>query len=151
MMNFQLPPNSAIKSAARSAKVNWAASSTFTLRVALRRNSSSVFRNRLASAVSISSAMLGLLCTKERKCSRESTASRASSETIASAERFCPSSSAISPKKSPRPNSVSVISCPSVACTEMRTLPRSIKYMAFPSSPARNKHVFSLQSMLSSN
>ena len=112
-MNFQLPPNSAITSAARSASVSCAASSTLTLRVAVWRKSSSVCRNRLASAVSISSATSGLLRIKERKCSRESTASCASSATLASAERRCPLSKAISPKKSPRSNSVRVTSRPS--------------------------------------
>src|SRR4029453_710943 len=148
-MNSQLPPNSAIMSAARSASVSCAASSTLTLRVELWRKSSSVCRSRLASAVSISSATSGLLRIKDRKCSRESRASLASSATTASAERRSPSSKAISPKKSPRPSVASVTSCPSLACTQIRTSPLSITYNPSPRSPAWNKTRFAGQSSVS--
>src|SRR5215831_11960869 len=151
IINFQLPPNSAMRSAARSARVSCAASSTLTLRVAECRKSSSVWRNRLASAVSISSATFGLLRTKERKCTRESTASRASSATRASAERGLPSNKAISPKKSPRLNSVSVTSCPSLIRTQIRTFPSSIIYIASPASPVRKRTAPALASRLSSS
>ena len=136
---------------ARSATVNCAASSTLTLRVEVCRKSSSVCRNRLVSAVSISRATFGLLSVNERKCSRESIARRAFSMTRASAERGLPLSKAISPKKSPRCNSVSVTSCPSFARTQIQTFPSSIKYIASPSSPVRNRTAPALQSRLSSN
>ena len=86
-INFQLPPNSAIKSAARSATVKRARSSSFALRDTHDRSNSSVRRNLSVKALSISSAISGLVRTNERNASRERIASRASSITFASADR----------------------------------------------------------------
>src|SRR5581483_3520026 len=79
-----------------------------------------------------------LVCAAQ---ARERMASRASSITAASADRFLPSMMAISPKKSPRASSASTISFLSSSETVMRTRPFSIRYIASPTSPARNKVV----------
>src|ERR1043166_1967685 len=141
-MNFQLPPNSAIMSAARSASVNRACSSSFALRDTRERSNSSVRRKRSVSALNISSATSGFLRTNVKNASRESTASRESSITLASAERFRPSMIDISPKKSPWANSASVTSCLSSSRMLIRTRPLSIRYIASPISPWRNRRVF---------
>ena len=137
-MNFQLPPNSAIKSAARSATVRCACSSSLALRETRWRRRSSVRRRRWVSAVRMPSAMSGFLRRKERNSARGKTASRESALAVASAERGFPSRSDISPKNSPLLISASVVSWPSVSFTLIRTRPVSIRYMASPGSPRWN-------------
>src|ERR1051325_957537 len=141
-MNFQLPPNSAMMSAARSARVKRASSSSLTLRDTRERSNSSVRRRRSVKALNISSATSGFFRTNERNASRERTARRESSVTFASAERLRPSMIDISPKKSPWANSASVTSCLSSSRIVMRTRPLSIRYIASPLSPCRNRRVF---------
>src|ERR1043166_5639106 len=141
-MNFQLPPNSAMMSAARSARVKRASSSSLTLRDTRERSNSSVRRRRSVKALNISSATSGFFRTNERNASRDRTARRESSVTFASAERLRPSMIDISPKKSPWANSASVTSCLSSSRIVMRTRPLSIRYIASPLSPCRNRRVF---------
>ncbi len=140
-MNFQLPPNSAIRSAARSAIVIRFFCSSLTLRDTRCCNIRSVVRRREKVALNISRATIGVFRMKRRKFSRDNTARRASSMITASAERFLPSIIAISPKKSPRASSASTISFLSSSVTAIRTRPLSIRYIASPSSPARNRAV----------
>src|ERR1051326_2104783 len=93
-------------------------------------------------ALEMLSATSGFFRTNERNASRDRTARRESSVTFASAERLRPSMIDISPKKSPWANSASVTSCLSSSRIVMRTRPLSIRYIASPLSPCRNRRVF---------
>src|SRR5690349_6494002 len=141
-INFQLPPNSAMMSAARSASVKRACSSSLTLRDTRERSNSSVRRNLSVNALNISSATSGFLRTNVKNASRDNTARRESSITFASADRCRPSMIDISPKKSPWANSANVTSCFSASRMLIRTRPLSIRYIASPLSPWRKRRVF---------